>query len=163
MGCCESVDDCYDDVVHDFITKDVSIRRKRGGSINLETQLKNERIELILMGCLETNLPDMEILFRDQKLPTANYRPDLIFKLNGNVYYIEIDEDAHRGYDQAKDNVRSAAINDYCIGAYGSYRLIRFNPNEYELKTAKNKYDAAMHFYHLVSSIDGLIQFQIVH
>ena len=162
MGCCESVE-CYDDLIHDFIMKDVSIRRERGGSIDLATQLKNERIEIILMGCLESKLPNMEILIRDQKIPNANYRPDLIFKLNGNVYYVEIDEHKHSGYDQSKEEMRAIAIRDYCIRTYGSYRLIRFNPNEYDLKTAKNKYDAAMNFYYLISSIDGLIQFQFVH
>lgn len=150
-------------MIHDFIRTDVGIRNERGGKIDLATQLKNERLEIILMGCLEYHLNNIEILFRDQKIPDTSYRPDLIFRRNNNVYYIEIDENKHRGYDKSKEEERLNVITKYCIDNYGSFRAIKFNPNEYASSNsdnAKNKYEAAMSFYNLVKSIDGLTQYQ---
>lgn len=165
MGCCSSSVDTtfYSDMVSQYIRTDVHIRIDRDGKIDLTTQLKNERIEIICMGCLEHMMSDIEILFRDQKLPGTNYRPDLIFRRNNKVYYIEIDENKHQSYDKSKEETRLNTIRDYCLTNYHSFKLIRFNPNEYVTSnsdTSKNKYNAAMSFYHLINAIDGLTTFE---
>ena len=166
MGCCSSVDDnFYQNQIQTYIKKDVLIRMGRGGKIDLQTQMKNERIEIILMGCLESNISDMEILFRDQKIQGTSYRPDLIFRRNGSVYYIEIDENKHQSYNKQDEETRLKTIRDYCLSQYGSFRIIKFNPNIYiksNSDTAKNKYAAAIAFCNLITSIDGLTMYQTV-
>ena len=167
MGCCNSKefndDNYYIDKIQTFIKTDVNIRLNRGGKIDMSTQLKNERIEIICMGCLEYSLPDMEILFRDQKIPNTNYRPDLIFKRNNEIFYIEIDERKHKSYDKNKEEERYNTIEKYCRDNYGSFKIIKFNPNEYissNSDSPKNKFNAATQFVMLIKSINGLTFFR---
>lgn len=167
MGCCASKEcneeSYYNEQILKFIKTDVSIRIDRGGKIDLSTQIKNERIEIICMGCLESSASDIEILFRDQKIPNTNYRPDMIFKRNGKIFYVEIDEKKHKSYDKNKEDERYDAIKKYCIDNYGSFKAIKYNPNEFissNSDSAKNKYMAAMQFTSLVNFINGLTFFQ---
>ena len=101
MGCCNSVDNttAYEhDLIEKYIAEDCNFRKNNGSSINIEKQLKMQRIEIICMGCflyknkrlIESH--DIEVLFRDKSIGDANFRPDLIYKKHGKLYHVEIDE-----------------------------------------------------------------------
>lgn len=137
MGCgCSSVDSIG---IDDYITKDVLLRKSRGSEMSLDTQLRMRRIEIICMGCLEYELNPECIICRDEYIKgdvpesIRKYRPDLIFYKNvGNkkvIYHIEIDENAHKGYDNEAESVREESLRNYFNEQCDVYKLIRFNPN----------------------------------
>lgn len=170
MGCCNSVDNktTYEhDLIEKYITEDCNFRKNNGSSINVEKQLKMQRIEIICMGCflyknkrlIESH--DIEVLFRDKSIGDANFRPDLIYKKHGKLYHVEIDENSHSGYDKDKETTRYEAIKYYCISNYGSYNLIRFNPNVYgKLEDEKSKINISNQFFNLLNSVDCLLEFE---
>lgn len=170
MGVCCSIDnDIISDqsIIEKYITEDCNFRKNNGSSINLDKQLRIQRIEIICMGCfLYKNKDlidkhDIEILIRDKVIGETKYRPDLIYKKHGKVYHIEIDENSHSGYDKDKESDRYEIIKSYCITTYGSYNLIRFNPNVYgKLDDEKSKLKIADQFVNLLNNIDGLLQFE---
>jgi len=61
MGCCFS---SSKQIIKDAICCDVKIRQLRGSKMNMETQLKNERLEIICLGYFEQLHPDIKILYR---------------------------------------------------------------------------------------------------
>lgn len=172
MGCCNSIDD-YNDTLSDhstiekYITEDCNFRRNNGSLINVDKQLLLQRIEIICMGCfLYKNKDlidkhDIEILIRDKSIGETKFRPDLIYKKYGKIYHVEIDENSHSGYDKDKELNRYESIKSYCLTNYGSYNLIRFNPNVFgKLDDEKSKLRIADQFYNLLNNIDGLLQFE---
>ena len=170
MGCCNSIDnnitsDLY--IIEKYIIEDCNFRKNNGSLINVDKQLRLQRIEIICMGCFLCknkdliNKNDIEILIRDKSIGETKFRPDLIYKKYGKVYHIEIDENSHSGYDKNKEFDRYGIIKSYCITNYGSYNLIRFNPNVYgKLDDEKSKLRIANQFYNLLDNIDGLLQFE---
>lgn len=176
MGCCNSIDknDNDNDVtssdystIEKYIVEDCNFRKNNGSSINVDKQLRLQRIEIICIGCFLyknmdlINTNDIEILIRDKSIEGTKFRPDLIYKKHGKVYHVEIDENSHTGYDKNKEFDRYETIKSYCITNYGSYNLVRFNPNVYgKLDDEKSKLRIADQFFNLLNNIDGLLQFE---
>lgn len=168
-GCCSVEESIISDqyIIEKYITEDCNFRKNNGSSINLDRQLKLQRIEIICIGCFLYKNRDLikaheiEILIRDKSIGETKYRPDLIYKKRGRVYHIEIDENSHSGYDEYKESNRYETIKSYCIANYGSYNLIRFNPNVYgKLDDEKSKLKISDQFANLLNNIDGLLQFE---
>lgn len=186
MGCCGS--SCVDEnnvslsedvgvnkdslLIQQYIKEDCDFRKSKGSSINFDKQSKIQRIEIICMGCFLSRSRELikenkiEILFRDNAIEGTKYRPDLLFRKNYGkdfkIYHIEIDENSHSGYDDEKERNRYSTIKDYCLTRYGSYNLIRFNPNVYgKLETEHDKLIMAEQFASLLSGADGLIYFEM--
>ena len=184
MGCCGSVDvnenvneksneleniNNLDDstLIQTYIEEDCNFRKSIGSNINLEKQSKKQRIEIICMGCFLYKNKEMiqnnklEILVRDNVIQNTKYRPDLIFRRNNRVFHIEIDENSHSNYDKDKEQERYQTIKNYCLTRYGTYNLIRFNPNVYgKLDSEHDKVVIAEQFALLLSNIDGLLLFE---
>jgi len=130
MGCCSSKI-----TSDDYIYEDVSVRISRGSKMSLDTQLKQQRIEIICFGCLWYKHPDLKqyIIARDEKIDkNIKSRPDLILNMNGKIIHVEIDEYKHGGYKDDKEISRETEIKDKMMSTYGNYKLIRFNPNAYD-------------------------------
>ena len=168
-GCCSIDDNIISDhsTIEKYIIEDCNFRKNNGSSINLDKQLKLQRIEIICIGCFLYKNRDLidaheiEILIRDKSIGETKFRPDLIYKKHGKVYHIEIDENSHSGYDKYKESNRYETIKSYCISNYGSYNLIRFNPNVYgKLNDEKSKLKISDQFFNLLNNIDGLLQFE---
>ena len=170
MGCCCSINN---DIISDkktidkYIIEDCNFRKNNGSLVDINKQLKLQRIEIICIGCFlykNRNLIDnneIEILFRDKSIGDTKFRPDLIYKKYDKVYHVEIDENSHSGYDKCKEVNRYETIKSYCITTYGSYNLIRFNPNVYgKLDDEKSKLKITNQFFNLLNNIDGLLQFE---
>lgn len=168
MGCCGSIDNIDDnELIRLYITEDCNYRKSNGSNINLDKQLKMERIEIICMGCFLyrnrelINNHTIEIIIRDKSINNMKYRPDLIYRYRNKIYHIEIDENSHSGYDKSKEEERYKQIKDYCISTYNSYNLIRFNPNVYgKLEKINDKLHIAEQFTNLLCNIDGLLLFE---
>lgn len=169
MGCCNSVDATYlpNNLIQRYIEEDCNFRKLNGSSISIDKQTKIQRIEIICMGCfLYKNRESLqnhklEIIIRDKFLDDTKYRPDLLFRRNGKIYHIEIDENSHSGYDKDKEKERYEVIKNYCITKYGSYKLIRFNPNVYgKIDTEQEKIEIAEQFANLLNNIDGLLYYE---
>lgn len=169
MGCCNSVDVNTDEtMIQKYITEDCNFRRSNGSSIDLSKQLKMERIEIICMGCFLYNNKELienkqiEILFRDRTIANTKYRPDLMFRQNGKVYHVEINENSHSGYDKTKEQERHDTIKSFCLATFGTYKLIRFNPHVFgKLENEHDKMVIANQFSNLLSSIQGLLSFEV--
>lgn len=168
-GCCSIEESIITDqsIIEKYITEDCNFRRNNGSSINLDKQLKLQRIEIICIGCFLyknrdlINNHEIEILIRDKCIGETKYRPDLIYTKYGKVYHVEIDENSHSGYDKNEESNRYETIKSYCITNYGSYNLIRFNPNVYgKLNDEQSKLKISHQFFNLLNNIDGLLQFE---
>lgn len=171
MGCCGSIDSVTPtselQIIEIYINEDCEFRRNNGSQINVDKQLKMQRIEIICMGCFLYKNRDLinnhkiEVLVRDKSIGETKFRPDLIYRKNGKVYHVEIDEKSHSGYEKNKEKDRYEIIKSHCITNYGSYNLIRFNPNVFgKIDTEKSKLIIADQFYNLLNNIDGLLLFE---
>lgn len=178
MGCCGSVNSSdlgeysaissVDKTIEKYITEDCEFRRKNGSSIDIVKQLEKQRIEIICMGCFlfkNKKLIDegkIKVLIRDKAIDGTKYRPDLIFERSGKIYHVEIDENKHDEYDKEKEKERYEVIKNYCLTNFGSYNLIRFNPNVHDKRFVgvDSKLNIAEEFNYLLSGIDGLLMFE---
>ena len=152
------------DKIESYIKTDCDYRHSIGSKIDVEKQLKMQRIEIICMGCFISSIKnnsDIEILVRDKFLEGGKYRPDLIYRKGKRIYHVEIDENAHGSYDKEKEEERYGFIKNYCRTNYNSYNLVRFNPNVYgKLQTEFDKRRIAEQFANLLNNIDGLIKYE---
>lgn len=146
-----------DELVKEYITATVNWRNQHGGNLDLERQLRKQRLEMICLGAFILSneaWKQYEIISIDTKLPRtdAPYRPDMIArsKLTNRIIHVEIDENGHRGYDEEKEHRRSEYIEEYFYE--DKYSCFHFNPNVY-----KNPVQMANSFTQLMRGVDGLI------
>lgn len=153
---------------------------KTKSKISLDVQLKNQRIEVICMGCLELSLPDITIHNRDQTIVKGDqYRPDIVFSRPGHkrehFYYIEIDEHNHISNKASDEKCREEFIinrirENYIKDHKCELTIIRFNPNNVyhngnlfrgNIDTPMMKCIVASHLLSLVNS-EGCVRMQTI-
>lgn len=166
-----------------YITTDVKMRNSRGRKMTIDTQLRNQRIEVICIGCYlsslgysvdgirdETISSNVNVLYRDECIKDSNlpeelkkYRPDLVItKTVGTrtlVYHVEIDENGHGGYNTDDEVKREGLIRGYFTNKFDEYKLIRFNPHAIcKNSTINEKLLVAEKFKDMMNSVDGIIR-----
>ena len=169
LDCCKSEDELNKIELDKYITVDCIVKINLGSKVNIETQLRKQRIEVICIGRFLSDNPQLNVLYRDRKLPSANFRPDLVYNIDGKIYHVEIDEMNHNQYEKQNESNRYNLIKEYFIAIYGNYRLIRYNPNYHIKKFNKDdsisisdKLNIAREFSLLLNNIMGLTKFEMI-
>jgi len=87
-------------------------------------------------------------------------RIDFVIISKGNVIFLEVDEDQHKGYDVSCDTRRMASVHECCLleGNALPILFIRYNPNEFMIKQGVIKITRKQREVKLLSYIKSLMQ-----